>query len=183
MRLRFLKHPPPLEARSRITVPGTNVMCSDDAAVQKAVAKLNTAISTTSGILGVLTTGWWTQVSGDSTPLNWVAKLSLNASYPTEWAESAFLHFLLSLARWCKCILRQRGIVLTVIRRDIVFVAVVMNSDRFPGGYHLLVLSNMIDGLLGGSYQLPFFVLACGLRHLSLPHRILHCSSNVARLC
>lgn len=33
---------------------------------------------------------------------------------------------------------------------DIVFVAVVRNSDQFPGGYHLLVVSNMIDGLLGG---------------------------------
>ncbi|KAG8679649.1 hypothetical protein FRC09_018825, partial [Ceratobasidium sp. 395] len=33
---------------------------------------------------------------------------------------------------------------------DIVFVLVVRNSEQFPGGYHLLVFSNMIDGLLGG---------------------------------
>ncbi|QRW14710.1 major facilitator superfamily transporter [Ceratobasidium sp. AG-Ba] len=42
--------------RSNIDIPGTNIMCSDDVDVQKAVAKLNTAISTTSGILSVLTT-------------------------------------------------------------------------------------------------------------------------------
>jgi hypothetical protein len=33
---------------------------------------------------------------------------------------------------------------------DIVFVIIVRNSDQFPGGYHLLIASNMIDGLLGG---------------------------------
>jgi hypothetical protein len=62
VRLQFVRKLAPLEARSRITTPGTNVMCSDDDAVQKSVAKLNTAIATTSGILSVLTTGWWTQV-------------------------------------------------------------------------------------------------------------------------
>ena len=39
---------------------------------------------------------------------------------------------------------------------DIVFVAVVRNSDQFPGGYHLLVVSNMIDGLLGGKHWASF---------------------------
>ena len=50
---------------------------------------------------------------------------------------------------------------------DIVFVAVVRNSDQFPGGYHLLVVSNMIDGLLGGKHWASFrcstffFLLSC----------------------
>lgn len=65
IRLQFLRRLDPLETRSRIMTPGTNVMCTDNGDVQKTVAKLNTAISATSGILSVLTTGWWTQVSMD----------------------------------------------------------------------------------------------------------------------
>jgi hypothetical protein len=61
--LHFVERVTPFEKRSQITTPGTSTMCSNDAAVQKEVAKLNTAIATTSGILSVLTTGWWTQVS------------------------------------------------------------------------------------------------------------------------
>lgn len=63
MRLYFVERSAHLASRSQITTPGTSPMCSNDADVQKAVAKLNTAITTTSGILSVLTTGWWTQVS------------------------------------------------------------------------------------------------------------------------
>ncbi|KAG8696389.1 hypothetical protein FRC09_008540 [Ceratobasidium sp. 395] len=61
-RLHFIQRHVSPDKRSHIAIPGTNIMCSDDVAVQQAVAKLNTAISTTSGILSVLTTGWWTQV-------------------------------------------------------------------------------------------------------------------------
>lgn len=63
LRLHFVERFEPLGKRSPITTPGTSPMCSDDGAVQREVAKLNTAIATTSGILSVITTGWWTQVS------------------------------------------------------------------------------------------------------------------------
>lgn len=46
---------------------------------------------------------------------------------------------------------------------DLVFVTVVRNSDRFPGGYHLLVISNMIDGLLGGKHSAGFQYLILAL--------------------
>ncbi|KAG9087030.1 hypothetical protein FRC07_012928, partial [Ceratobasidium sp. 392] len=113
--LHFVQRPAPLKKRLHIATPGTNIMCSDDVAVQQAVAKLNTAISTTSGILSVLTTGWWTQLSDR---VGRVRIITLSA--------------------------------LSGTMVDLVFVLVVRNSEQFPGGYHLLVLSNMIDGLLGG---------------------------------
>ncbi|KAG8705611.1 hypothetical protein FRC08_001575 [Ceratobasidium sp. 394] len=113
--LQFVQRQVSLQKRSHITTPGTNVMCSDDVAVQQAVAKLNTAISTTSGILSVLTTGWWTQLSDR---VGRVRIITLSA--------------------------------LSGTMVDLVFVLVVRNSEQFPGGYHLLVFSNMIDGLLGG---------------------------------
>ncbi|KAG8743685.1 hypothetical protein FRC10_011558 [Ceratobasidium sp. 414] len=113
--LQFIQRQVSLQRRSHITTPGTNIMCSDDVAVQQAVAKLNTAISTTSGILSVLTTGWWTQLSDR---VGRVRIITLSA--------------------------------LSGTMVDIVFVLVVRNSEQFPGGYHLLVLSNMVDGLLGG---------------------------------
>ncbi|KAF8610529.1 MFS general substrate transporter [Ceratobasidium sp. AG-I] len=115
VRLQFLRHLVPLEPRSHIMTPGTNIMCTDNGDVQKTVARLNTAISTTSGILSVLTTGWWTQLSDRVGRVRIMAISALSGAMV-----------------------------------DIVFVAVVRNSDQFPGGYHLLVVSNMIDGLLGG---------------------------------
>jgi hypothetical protein len=47
---------------------------------------------------------------------------------------------------------------------DIVFVIIVRNSDQFPGGYHLLVASNMLDGVLGGRVVL---LLALSWRFVS----------------
>lgn len=115
MRLYFVERSAHLASRSQITTPGTSPMCSNDADVQKAVAKLNTAITTTSGILSVLTTGWWTQLSDR---VGRVRILTIGA--------------------------------FSGLMVDVVFVAVVLNSDKIPGGYHLLVFSNMIDGILGG---------------------------------
>ncbi|CAE6424230.1 unnamed protein product [Rhizoctonia solani] len=114
-RLYFVEGLSRLQKRSQITTPGTSVMCSDDDTVQKEVAKLNTAISLVSGVLSVLTTGWWTQLSDR---VGRIRVLTIGA--------------------------------ISGLMVDAIFVGVVLNSDNFPGGYWLLVISNMIDGVFGG---------------------------------
>ncbi|CUA75023.1 Cohesin subunit SA-3 [Rhizoctonia solani] len=114
-RLYFIEQSVSLQKRSQITTPGTSPMCSDDNDVQKEVAKLNTAISLTSGVLSVMTTGWWTQLSDR------VGRIRI-------LAIGAFSGLMV----------------------DTIFIGVVLNSDRFPGGYWLLAISNMIDGVFGG---------------------------------
>ncbi|CAE6432154.1 unnamed protein product [Rhizoctonia solani] len=114
-RLHFVERLATLQKRSQITTPGTSPMCSNDDAVQKEVAKLNTAISFTSGILSVFTTGWWTQLSDR---VGRIRILTIGA--------------------------------FSGLMVDAIFVGVVLNSDKFPGGYWLLVVSNMVDGVFGG---------------------------------
>ncbi|KAG8734092.1 hypothetical protein FRC11_012242 [Ceratobasidium sp. 423] len=114
-RLHFVERFESLQKRSQITTPGTSPMCSDDDAVQKEVAKLNTAISLTSGVLSVFTTGWWTQLSDR---VGRIRVLTIGA--------------------------------FSGLMVDAIFVGVVLNSDRFPGGYWLLVVSNLVDGVFGG---------------------------------
>ncbi|CAE7082933.1 unnamed protein product [Rhizoctonia solani] len=106
---------PVLQKRSQITTPGTSSMCSNDDAVQKEVAKLNTSISLTSGILSVFTTAAW-------------AKLSDRVGRIRILTIGAFSGLMV----------------------DAIFLGVVLNSDKFPSGYWLLVISNMIDGVFGG---------------------------------
>ncbi|KAJ1309900.1 hypothetical protein OPQ81_006661 [Rhizoctonia solani] len=115
LKLAFVDRFAPLEKRSQITTPGTSLMCSDDDTVQKEVARLNTAISLTSGVLSVFTTGWWTQLSDR---VGRIRVLTIGA--------------------------------FSGLMVDAIFVGVVLNSDRFPGGYWLLVVSNLIDGIFGG---------------------------------
>ncbi|KAF8758667.1 MFS general substrate transporter [Rhizoctonia solani] len=114
-RLYFVERDLPIHKRSQITTPGTSTMCSDDEDVQKEVAKLNTAISLVSGVLSVLTTGWWTQLSDR---VGRIRVLTIGA--------------------------------FSGLMVDAIFVGVVLNSDKLPGGYWLLVVSNMIDGVFGG---------------------------------
>ncbi|CAE6430874.1 unnamed protein product [Rhizoctonia solani] len=114
-RLHFVKPLESWQKRSQITTPGTSPMCSDDDAVQKEVAKLNTAISLTSGVLSVFTTGWWTQLSDR---VGRIRVLAIGA--------------------------------ISGLMVDSIFIGVVLNSDKFPGGYWLLVVSNLIDGIFGG---------------------------------
>ncbi|CAE6495595.1 unnamed protein product [Rhizoctonia solani] len=111
----FFERLAPLQKRSQITTPGTSPMCSDDDAVQKEVAKLNTAISLTSGALSVFTTGWWTQLSDR---VGRIRVLTIGA--------------------------------FSGMMVDAIFIGVVLNSDKFPGGYWLLIISNLIDGVFGG---------------------------------
>ncbi|KAH7340749.1 major facilitator superfamily domain-containing protein [Rhizoctonia solani] len=114
-RLDFVERLEPWQKRSQITTPGTSPMCSNDDAVQKEVAKLNTAISLTSGVLSVFTTGWWTQLSDR---VGRIRVLAIGA--------------------------------ISGLMVDSIFIGVVLNSDKFPGGYWLLVVSNLIDGIFGG---------------------------------
>ncbi|KAG8696391.1 hypothetical protein FRC09_008542 [Ceratobasidium sp. 395] len=55
--------PPARPTKPSINIPGPNKMCSADPKVLSAVAKLSTAMTTSTGILSCLTTGSWSQLS------------------------------------------------------------------------------------------------------------------------